>query len=135
MQITISERKDVHVEDILPLYIANQWSSAEKPDTLINALQNSHSLVTAWDEEKLVGLGNAISDGFLVVYFPHLLVMPAYHGHGIGRMIATKLKELYKDFHMQMLTADQNTVGFYEKMGFCKAGDTQSMWIYEGKEH
>jgi GNAT superfamily N-acetyltransferase len=31
-----------------------------------------------------VGLGNAISDGHLVVYFPHLVVHPEYQGRGIG---------------------------------------------------
>jgi GNAT superfamily N-acetyltransferase len=32
-----------------------------------------------------VGLGNAISDGALVVYYPHMLVLPEYQGRGIGR--------------------------------------------------
>ena len=57
---------------MIELYNSNEWSSAEKPTELKNALLNLHSLVTAWDKEKLVGLGNAISAGYLVVYYPHL---------------------------------------------------------------
>lgn len=135
MEITISETKNITTEQIVDLYKANKWSAAEKPNQLKNALLNSHSLVTAWHNKKLVGLGNAISDGYLVVYYPHLLVHPEYHGKGIGNRIVTKFQEKYKDFHMQMLTADGKAIDFYKKVGFEKAGETMPMWIYKGKEH
>jgi hypothetical protein len=76
MDITISERRDIPKEDIIALYKANGWSAAEKPDRLYRVLMNSHSLITAWGGDRLIGPGNAISDGFLVVYYPHLLVHP-----------------------------------------------------------
>jgi GNAT superfamily N-acetyltransferase len=58
---------------------------------LFNGLLNSDTLITAWENKKLVGLGNAISDGHLVVYYPHLLVHPDYQGKGIGKMIFDKI--------------------------------------------
>ncbi len=133
--ITISDRLDLSIEDVLALYEANGWSAAEKPVELYKGLLNSHSLFTAWDGDKLVGLGNAISDGHLVVYYPHFLVHPEYQGMGIGNRLVETIQEKYKDFHMQVLTADGNTVEFYKKIGFQRAGDTESMWIYEGDEH
>ena len=39
---------------------------SEKPELLHKALLGAHSLVTAWTA-RLIGLGNAISDGCLVV--------------------------------------------------------------------
>ncbi|MEZ4775898.1 MAG: GNAT family N-acetyltransferase [Bacteroidia bacterium] len=135
MKITISDRRDIKQEDILELYRANKWSSADKPTELCNALKNSHSLFSAWDGERLVGIGNAISDGFLVVYYPHLLVHPDYQGKGIGQMIVKHMQEKYGHFHMQMLTADGKAIEFYQKAGFARAGQTQSMWIYQGDEH
>ncbi|MDZ7878574.1 MAG: GNAT family N-acetyltransferase [Saprospiraceae bacterium] len=135
MEIKISERRDIELEKIIELYKANEWSSAEKPTELYNALTNSHSLISAWENDKLVGIGNAISDGFLVVYYPHLLVLPEYQGKGIGQMIVGKMQEKYKDFHMQMLTADGKAIDFYEKVGFERAGQTEPMWIYKGSEH
>lgn len=135
MKITISETRKISTEQIVELYKANAWSSAEKPNELKNALLNSHSLITAWDKDHLVGLGNAISDGYLVVYYPHLLVHPKYQGKGIGNRIVDKLQEKYKDFHMQMLTADGKAIDFYKKVGFEKAGETMPMWIYKGNEH
>lgn len=68
MNIAISLNGYLNENDILKLYQANKWSAAEKPELLMKALLNSHSLVTAWDGATLVGLGNAISDGYLVVY-------------------------------------------------------------------
>lgn len=135
MTITLSESRDITIDQVLPLYIANGWSAADKPKKLLLALINSHSLITAWDGDILVGLGNAISDGHLVVYYPHLLVLPPYQGKGIGHMIMGKMQEKYQGFHMQMLTADGKAIYFYEKIGFERAGQTEPMWIYSGGEH
>ncbi len=133
--ITFSEDRKLTIEQILPLYQANKWSAAQQPQILHQALLNSHYLVSAWDGEKLVGVGNAISDGFLVVYYPHLLVEPDYQSQGIGKRIITILRQRYEGFHMQILVADFQAIPFYEKCGFRKAGKTQSMWIYEGGDH
>lgn len=135
MNIQLSANRDLNANDILQLYQANKWSAADKPELLIKALLNSHSLVTAWDGTTLVGLGNAISDGYLVVYYPHLLVLPSYQGKGVGHLIKDKMQEIYKDFHMQMLTADGKAIDFYKKNGFERAGQTEPMWIYSGGDH
>ncbi|NER79577.1 MAG: GNAT family N-acetyltransferase [Leptolyngbya sp. SIO1D8] len=135
MAITFSDQPEIPIEEILPLYQANQWSSAQKPHTLHQALLNSHALISAWNGQQLVGIGNAISDGFLVVYYPHLLVHPDYQGQGIGKQIMNRLKKRYEGFHMHMLVADCSAIAFYEKCGFTKAGKTEAMWIYKGNDH
>jgi GNAT superfamily N-acetyltransferase len=133
--IRYEETTDVPPEEVLALYRSNGWSAAEKPDALYRALMNSDALVTAWDGSRLVGLGNAISDGFLVVYYPHLLVLPDYQGRGIGDAIMRILLEKYAGFHQQVLIADGRAVGFYARLGFERAGETRSMWIFRGREH
>lgn len=135
MDITIRETKKLPQEQIIALYNANGWSAATKPEQLCQALAHSHRVVSAWEEERLIDLGNTISDGFMVVYYPHLLVHPDYQGQGIGQMIVGRMLETYKGFHMQMLTVDGRAIDFYQKMGFEKAGKTESMWIYARDEH
>ncbi|NMG46426.1 GNAT family N-acetyltransferase [Aromatoleum toluvorans] len=135
MNIAISLNDRITTEEVVALYRANQWSSAEKPVQLINALRNSHSLVTARLAEELVGIGNAISDGHLVVYYPHMLVHPEHQGKGIGRLMMEALGKRYFWFHQQMLTADGEATGFYERIGFSRAGRTVPMWVYAGTEH
>ena len=135
MNITLSENRSISKSKIIELYRANGWSAADKPDELYNGLMNSHSLISAWDGDDLIGIGNAISDGHLVVYYPHLLVHPDFQGRGIGKKILARMQEIYGDFHMQMLTADGKAIDFYARNGFEKAGETQAMWIYGGGEH
>ena len=133
--ISFSERRDIEIAQILPLYESHNWSSAKKPQILYQALVNSHTLISAWDSERLVGIGNAISDGFLVVYYPHLLVHPEYQGQGIGQKMMNLLKKHYETMHMHMLVADSDAILFYQKCGFTRAGKTEPMWIYAGDDH
>jgi GNAT superfamily N-acetyltransferase len=135
MAITYRETGAVDFEQVLALYRALRWSSAEKPRELERALRNSHSLVTAWDGPRLVGLGNAISDGALVVYYPHMLVLPEYQGRGIGREIVRRLMARYAGFHQHILVADGGAIEFYRKCGFERAGHTEPMWVYAGTAH
>jgi GNAT superfamily N-acetyltransferase len=133
--IRYSDTREVVLESILALYRANEWSSAQKPALLHKALLASHSLFTAWDDSTLVGLGNAISDGHLVVYYPHLLVLPEYQGRGIGTELMRRLMARYAGFHQHMLVADGRALDFYRKCGFERAGNTEPMWIYAGHDH
>jgi len=135
MALSISLDDRIETDEVIALYRANDWSSADKPEQLLAALRNSHSLVTARQDGRLVGLGNAISDGHLVVYYPHLLVHPEFQGQGIGRQMMDALQQRYAVLHMQMLTADGRAISFYENLGFSRAGQTQPMWIYAGGEH
>jgi GNAT superfamily N-acetyltransferase len=133
--VRYSESRDLAPESVLALYRANEWSSALKPNLLHKALLASHSLITAWDGNRLVGLGNAISDGYLVVYYPHMLVLPDYQGRGIGTELMRRLMARYQGFHQHMLVADGRALDFYRKCGFERAGKTEPMWIYAGHDH
>ena len=135
MEVDIEINGKIEKFEVIALYQANKWSSAEKPDQLISALRNSHTLVTARIDGILVGIGNAISDGHLVVYYPHLLVHPSYQGKDIGRKMMTAMQTIYGHFHQQMLTADGGAIEFYKALGFERAGNTLPMWIYAGTEH
>ena len=58
--ISYSDTRNISLEAIRELYVANDWSAAKKPTALHNGLLNSHSLWTGWDGDRLIGLGNAI---------------------------------------------------------------------------
>ncbi|MEN0048162.1 MAG: GNAT family N-acetyltransferase [Bacteroidota bacterium] len=134
MNITIRTDFDIPQNSILALYEANEWSSAKKPDLLYKGLMNATDLVTAWIGEQLVGLGSALSDKHLVVYYPHLLVHPDFHGQGIGRQIMNAFQQKYSNFHQQILVANESAIPFYKRCGFVRAGTTESMWKYSGED-
>ncbi|HEX7762406.1 MAG TPA: GNAT family N-acetyltransferase [Cellvibrio sp.] len=135
MDIEIEINGSIEEREVINLYRANNWSSAEKPEKLLPALRNSHSLVTARISGVLVGIANAISDGHLVVYYPHMLVHPEYQRQGIGKRMVLALNSIYGNFHQQMLTADGEAIEFYKSVGFVRAGRTEPMWVYAGTEH
>jgi GNAT superfamily N-acetyltransferase len=133
--IHFSDDRKPTKDAVIDLYRSVGWSSADKPDALHNGLLASHSLVTAWDADALVGLGNAISDGHLVVYFPHMVVRPDHQGRGIGTELMTRMMARYRGFHQQALIADGRAIDFYKKLGFVRAGATEPLWIFDGREH
>ncbi len=118
-------------EEIAALYLANSWSSGTKPDLVRKALENSDGLVLARHRGPLIGLVNALSDGHLVVYYPHLIVHPDYQGKGVGKALMTRIMERYGDIHQQVLIADDHAEPFYRKLGFILAEGTKPMWIYD----
>lgn len=134
MNAEIRFETQLEQEEIVELYQAVGWASAQKPELLVAALNNSETLVTARVSGKLVGISNALSDGYLVVYYSHFLVHPAYQGQGIGRAIMEKMQEKYTSFHQQILVADAKAVGFYQTLGFERAGKNEPMWIYDGHD-
>src|SRR2546425_1837009 len=75
VRVRYRRTKSLPRAEVLRLYRSVQWSAARKPDRLMRALRRSHCVVTAWVKGSLVGLGNALSDGSLVVYYPHMLVI------------------------------------------------------------
>jgi ribosomal protein S18 acetylase RimI-like enzyme len=135
LHVLIHFDDSIETDEVIELYLANGWSSAKKPEQLLPALRNSDTLVTARISGRLVGLGNAISDGYLVVYYPHLIVHPEYQGQGIGRAMMQKMQEKYAAFHQQVLVADGRAVDFYKSLGFERAGHTEPLWIFDGDEH
>jgi GNAT superfamily N-acetyltransferase len=135
MDIKIEINAGIKEAEVVELYRANKWSSANKPEQLLPALKNSRTLVTARISGRLVGIGNAISDGYLVVYYPHMLVHPDFQGRSIGRKMMEAMQTIYGSFHQQQLTADAEAIHFYKALGFKRAGKTEPMWIYAGNEH
>jgi GNAT superfamily N-acetyltransferase len=135
LDIQYRDARTLPREAVLALYQSVDWSSANKPDQLMAALAGSHTVITAWDGDRLVGLGNTISDGALVVYFPHLVVHPDYQRRGIGREIVRRLMDRYAGFHQHAILADGDAIAFYEKCGFTHPKHIRAMWIYAGGDH
>ena len=94
------------------------WTDEGNPTLLPEALAHSHAVVSAWEQDALVGVGNAISDHHLVVYYPYIVVHPDYQRQGIGSEIVRRLQARYSAFRQQVLLSNETAVGFYERLGF-----------------
>ncbi|WP_051348420.1 hypothetical protein [Peribacillus kribbensis] len=53
-------------ESLEELFTSVEWESGKYPDELLKAMIGSHSVVTAWEGNKLIGLINALSDDVMM---------------------------------------------------------------------
>ncbi len=110
------------------LYESVRWLHFRLPKKLQEAYQKSDFVVTAWDGERLVGAGRAVTDGCFNAFFPDIAVHPGYHGKGVGREIVARLLERCKAFYnVTAVAEDEIAENFFRKCGltderkaFCK---------------
>ena len=94
-------------------------------DELMQALHSSWYVLSAYEAEKLVGLGRLVSDGVLHATVYELIVLPEYQGQGIGGQILEKLVKKCKDSGIRdiQLFCAAGKREFYEKRGFVARPD------------
>ncbi|WP_187170485.1 GNAT family N-acetyltransferase [Salidesulfovibrio onnuriiensis] len=131
MGITYSEDRKKGHEQIAALFTELGWTSGAQGERLHKGLEHSHSLITAWDGERLAGMACAISDGYMVMYVPFVAVHPDYQGRGIGTEIMNRLVDRYREVARKVLVALDGKEDFYERFGFVKSGDRVPMYLKE----
>jgi ribosomal protein S18 acetylase RimI-like enzyme len=134
MPILYSIVKEIDPAQLGELFLSVKWISGKYPDKLAQAMANSHSVITAWDGDNLVGLMNCLSDGVMTAYFHYLLVRPVYQGQGIGRTLVQMMFDRYSNCLRKVLIADKAQVGFYEKCGFEAGTGTMALFCDLDKE-
>lgn len=119
MSIVYIDTKNYTSNDLQELFHSVGWLSANYPERLKKALDNSETVYTVWDGEKLVGLVNAIDDSELTAYVHYLCVNPEYQGQGIGKNLLQRIKEKYKNYlYIILIAENKELVKYYSKNGF-----------------
>lgn len=131
MTITYTFDTECLTEETLQrLFLSVEWESASYPNDLYSGILNSHAVVTAWDGDRLIGLANALSDGFMCVYFHYVLTDPAYQGHGIGKQMMQRMLKKYEHIHTKVLVSYPKAIGFYRSLGFESEDASMPMYVY-----
>ncbi len=129
MGIRYSDNKNLEREQLVSLFTSVEWESAKYPQELQLAIANSHSVYTAWDGDKLVGLMNALSDGVMTVYYHYLLVRPEYHKQRIGATLVRMMTDKYSRCRTQVVISYSSQVNFYKNCGFTVGDDEIPLFI------
>lgn len=137
--LEFSEEKMLSQADLLSLYNDANWLAyTGNPDLLQQAVSNSLYVLTAWENEQLVGLIRLVGDGLTIVYIQDILVMKSHKRRKIGSLLLQKALEKYKNVRQKVLLTDDNeeTRGFYEALGFssCDKGDLVAFVKLENKK-
>lgn len=117
--ITYTENKKFTQDDIEQLFLSVNWVSGKYPSRLYKALMNSSTVLTAWDDDKLVGLARVLDDSEMVAFIHYVLVNPKYQGMGIAGKMIESIKTKYKDYlYIELMPEERKNAAFYEKHGF-----------------
>ncbi|GEM_PF-480337 len=118
-RIRYKRMKELKTDDLVALYQSVNWTSANYPEKLTQAISHSQTVYSAWDGDRLIGLVNAIDDTAMTAYLHWLLVHPDYQAYGIGRTLLSHMKYHYRNYLFVLLLAEhKDVVPFYQKCGF-----------------
>lgn len=116
---TYTEEKKFTKEQVQQLFLSVNWISGKYPERLYKALMNSSTVLTVWDEKKLIGLTRVLDDSEMLAQIHYVLVDPDYQGMGIAGKMIEYIKEKYKDFvYIEGMPENKKNVPFYQKHGF-----------------
>lgn len=117
--LNFTEEKTFTQEQVEELFLSVNWISGKYPERLYKALMHSSTVLTVWDDKKLVGLTRVLDDSAMLAQIHYVLVHPSYQGKGIAGQMIEYIKEKYKDFfYIEGMPEDKENVPFYEKHGF-----------------
>lgn len=117
--IVFTEEKKFTEKQVQDLFLSVNWVSGNYPSRLHKALKHSSTVITAWDNDRLVGLLRALDDSEMVAYIHYVLVHPDYQGNGIAGTMVEMIKEKYKDYlYIEIMPEERKNAAFYQKHGF-----------------
>lgn len=109
------------------LYIHKEMGYELEPrEQIEQALKRGLFSVVAKDNDKIIGMGRLVGDGFMYCYIQDVRVLPQYQNKGIGKAIVNKLLDYaYQNGIPNTgisigLTSAKGKESFYEKLGFIK---------------
>ena len=108
---------DVTVEHLQGGFFVG-WPNPPSPQTHYRILANSSAILLARIADgTVVGFITAVSDHVSCAYIPHLEVLPAYQGQGIGSELVRQILEKLRYLYMIDLVCDPPLQPFYERFG------------------
>lgn len=89
-------------------------------ECMSSMLENANILITAWDDEKLVGIARSVTDFSYCCYLSDLAVDKEYQNQGIGKEMILQTQKLLGEKCKLILLSAPAAVNYYPKIGFEK---------------
>ena len=108
----------VSVKALADLRESVGWNRMEKEYT--DPLMKSYYHIAVYEDEKLIGYIDSVSNGVTDAYIQDLIVSPDHQGKGIGTGLMNKMIEYLKEKRIYMISVvyEESLKPFYERFGF-----------------
>ncbi|WP_295389263.1 GNAT family N-acetyltransferase [uncultured Thiodictyon sp.] len=121
MDITYLDDAKLTVEAAIDLYrrsTLGERRPLDRPDIFAGMIDNASLTVTAWHDERLVGIARTLTDFTYVAYLADLAVDRDYQRLGIGKRLIQETKQRLGSECMIVLLAAPRAHAYYSKLGF-----------------
>ncbi|MEO6033866.1 MAG: GNAT family N-acetyltransferase [Verrucomicrobiota bacterium] len=111
---------ELDLDGVIDLYRASTLGErrpVEDRDRMAMMLRNANLVVTAWEEELLVGIARSISDFSYATYLSDLAVRLSHQKQGVGRELIRHTREQGGHAAIILLSAPMATE-YYPRIGF-----------------
>lgn len=108
-------------EEAIDLYIRSTLGERRpinNPSTFSDMLTNANLIISAWDEEKLIGISRSFTDFSYVTYLADLAVDASYQRQGVGKRLIEETQLRLGPECMIVLLAAPKANTYYEHIGF-----------------
>ncbi|MFZ4062659.1 MAG: GNAT family N-acetyltransferase [Polynucleobacter sp.] len=108
----------VQAIDLYNRSILGERRPVDNINTFTDMLTHANLIITAWDENVLVGIARSLTDFSYVAYLADLAVDEKYQRQGIGKQLIEETKIRLGPECMIVLLAAPKANQYYEHLGF-----------------
>lgn len=112
---------DLDLDEVIGLYresTLGERRPVDDRDRMAAMLRHANLIVTAWDDDLLVGISRALSDFSFVTYLSDLAVRRSHQRKGIGRELMRRTQALAGKHAKLILLAAPAAEMYYPHVGF-----------------
>ena len=125
---------NLDVDAVIELYKSCSLGARRPSDDrprMAGMLANANLVISAWDDELLVGISRSITDFAYATYLSDLAVRESYQKRGIGRELIRLTQEAGGPKTTVILLSAPAAVNYYPRIGFTRH---ESAWMLKGSE-
>lgn len=134
MKIEYRDDAKISVEVGIDLYkksTLGERRPIDHPDIFEGMLNNANLTISAWHEQRLIGIARSLTDFTYVAYLADLAVDAEYQKQGIGEQLIEETKRRLGGDCMIVLLAAPKANDYYPKLGF---EHNPRAWTLKGKQ-
>ncbi|MGH8872461.1 MAG: GNAT family N-acetyltransferase [Acidimicrobiia bacterium] len=120
--ITYRTGNDIDLDEMIELYVDSTLGErrpVQDRQRMARMLEEANLVITAWDEDLMVGISRSVTDWVYCTYLSDLAVRADYQGQGIGKELVRLTRDATPQASVILLAAPQ-AVDYYPKIGMTR---------------